>query len=348
MNKRYFYKMQFSLICLLIFGAILLLAQNSWATRLKIAVLAPQRTIWGRKMGVWAKDVKKKTAGKVKIKIYYGGIQGDEVKVVRLMKIGRLHGAGFMARGISKVCPDSLVFAIPLMFHSEDEAIWVQEKMQDYLQQQARSRGYEILGWTRQGFTYCFSQVKMDSIALLRQSKPWMLEKDAFCESFFRLNHIAAIPAPVGDVMVALQSGMIRTVFAPPIGMLIMQWQSRVKYQLSTGLFYSFGAVVLNKKQWDKISQNNQAIIRKSFLKNNRALNVAIKQQNASALRVLHKKMTVLVPTPKNLQELYAVTEKVENEMNGKAFSRKSMELAKAYLKEYRAHQAGKNISKKN
>ena len=337
MNRRYFYKMQFSLIGLLVIGSMLLLATDAWAVKLKIAVLAPKRTIWGRQLGAWAKDVKKKTGGKVKIKIYYGGIQGDEVKVVRLMKIGRLHGSGFMARGISKVCPDSLVFAIPLMFHSEAEAIWVQDKMQGYLQKQANERGYEILGWTRQGFTYCFSQVKMDSIALLRQSKPWMLEKDAFCEAFFRLNHIAAIPASVGDVMVALQSGMIRTVFAPPIGMLIMQWQSRVKYQLSTGLFYSFGALAITQKQWNKISKSDRVIIRKSFIKINKTLNIAIKRQNADALRVLQKKLTVLTPTPQNLQELYAVTEKVEKDMNGKAFSRQAMELVKSYLKEYRA-----------
>ncbi len=348
MNNKYIYKTQFGIFCLLLIGLMLFLTTDAFALKLKIAVIAPQRTIWGRKLGAWTKEVKAKTGGKVKIKIYYGGIQGDEVKVVRLMKIGRLQGAGFMARGISKICPDSLVFAIPMVFHSEAEAIWVQEKMQDYLQKQARGRGYEILGWTRQGFTYCFSQVKIESIALLRQAKPWMLEKDAFCEAFFRLNNIAAIPAPVGDVMVALQSGMIRTVFAPPIGMLIMQWQSRVKYQLSTGLFYSFGAVVINQKQWKNISKRNQAIIQQSFTKYNKELNGAINKQNRDALRVLQKKLTVLTPTPKALQELYAVTEKVEKDMTGKAFSRKSMELVKSYLKEYRARKGGESVSAKN
>jgi len=317
------------------------------ALKFKIAVIVPERSIWGRKFKAWTKEVKTKTNGRVKIKIYYGGIQGDEVKVVRLMKIGRLHGAGFMARGISKICPDSLVFAIPLVFHSEAEAIWVQEKMQDYLHKQANKNGYEILGWTRQGFTYCFSQVKMDSLALLRQSKPWMLEKDAFCESFFRLNHIAAIPAPTGDVMVALQSGMIRTVFPPPIGMLIMQWQSRVKYQLKTGLFFSFGAMAINLKQWHKISKSDQRIIRDLFLKYNKKLNIAIKKQNNDALRVLHKKLTVLTPTPAALQELYAVTKKVEKDMIGKAFSQKAMKLLNQYLQEYRTLQDKKNLSTK-
>ena len=267
MDRMFKYRAQKNLLYLLIIGSICFFSAEVFAMRLKIAVIVPERSIWGRRFKAWSKDVKTQTNGRVKIKIYYGGIQGDEVKVVRLMKIGRLHGAGFMARGISKICPDSLVFAIPLVFHSEAEAIWVQDKMQDYLQKQANQNGYEILGWTRQGFTYCFSQVKMDSIALLRQSKPWMLEKDAFCESFFRLNRIAAIPAPVGDVMVALQSGMIRTVFAPPIGMLIMQWQSRVKYQLKTGLFFSFGAMAINFKQWGKISKSDQNIVKKSFLK---------------------------------------------------------------------------------
>lgn len=304
--------------------------------KLKLAVIAPKRTIWGRKLRALAKDIKTKTNGRVKFKIYYGGVQGDELNVVRKMRIGQLHGAGFMARGITRICPDSLVFSIPLIFHSDAEAIWVQKKMQDYLQKQAHQRGYEIIGWTRQGFTYCFSKDRVKDIATLRQAKPWMLESDAFCKSFFKCSRIAAIPAQVGDVMVALQSGLIHTVFAPPIGMLIMQWQSRVKYQLKLGLFYSFGAVVINAKQWNKIAKHDQQIIRKSFNKFNDEINKAIAKQNADALQVLQRKLTVVTPSPAAVKEFHAITEKVEKDMTGKAFSREAMQLMKSYLKAYR------------
>ena len=306
--------------------------------RLKIAVIAPVRTIWGQKLKAAAKEIKEKTDGRVTLQIYFGGVQGDELKVVQKIRIGQLHGAGFMARGMSKVCPDSLVFTIPMLFHNDEEAIRMNEKMQDYFQQQAREKGFEIIGWTNQGFTYCFSKDRVDNLDKLRQAKPWMLENDEFCKSLFKVSNISAVPVQVGDVMTALQSGMIHTVFAPPIGMIIMQWHTRVKYFLELGLFYSFGAVVISKQEWDKIPANDQKIVREIFLKYIDELNGEIKKQNDDAVKVLTKNLTLLKPSDAAIQEFRGVTEKVEVDMiKQEAFSPEAMNLLKKYLQEYRA-----------
>ena len=261
MNKIISYILLF--LCTLTPGALF-----AGKVQLKIAVIVPERSIWGKKLKQVIKDIKEQTDENVTLKVYYGGVQGDELKVVQKMRIGQLHGAGFMARGMSKVCPDSLVFAIPMLIHNDEEAITVQKKMQDYFQKQARKRGYEIIGWSNQGFTYCYSKDKVENLADLRQARPWMLENDEFGKSFFRSSSISAVPAQVGDVMTALQSGMIRTVFSPPIGMIVMQWHTRVKHRLDLGIFYSFGAFVISQKQWQKIDPKYQNVIKKSYWKN--------------------------------------------------------------------------------
>ena len=208
--------------------------------------------------------------------------------------------------------------------------------MNDYIHQQAHSRGFEIIGWTNQGFTYCFSKDKIDSLATLSKAKPWMLENDEFCKSFFKCTSITAVPVQVGDVMTGLQSGMIHTVFAPPIGMIIMQWHTRVKYQQNLGLFYSFGAVVVTKKQWNKIPKDLQEVVRKVLLKNITEMNVQIKKQNTDAQKVLSKTIKLITPTKEAINEFRSITAKVEKDMTNKAFSRKAMKLLKKYLKEYR------------
>lgn len=326
--------------CLLTIISILLFSVTIHAgkIRLKLAVITPERTIWGKQFKVATKEIKEKTDGNVILKVYYGGIQGDEMNVIKKMRIGQLHGAGFMARGITNICPDSLVFAIPLLFHNSREVIEVHRKMRGYLEKQALSKGYQILGWTNQGFTYCFSKDKVDDLSSLRQAKPWTLESDEFCKSFFKCAGISAVPAQVGDVMTALQSGLIHTVFAPPIGMIVMQWQARVKYQLDLGIFYSFGALVISHKKWRRIPRNYQEIIRDTFRKCIEELNINIEKQNVDALNVLAKKLTVLKPTTEALEEFRSVTAKVEKDMTGKAFSPEAMKLLRQYLKEYRAN----------
>ena len=309
---------------------------------LKFAVIVPEKTIWGQKFKAAADEVKEKTNGDVTIKVYYGGVQGDEVNVVQKMRIGQLQGAGFMAYGMTKVCPDTLAFAIPLLFRSPEEVVWVHEKMSDYLKEQARAKGFEVVGWTNQGFTYCFSSDKVNDLSSLRQAKPWMLENDEFCRVFFKCASISAIPVEVGDVLTALQSGLIRTVFTPPTGMIVMQWHTRVKYQLDLGLFYSFGAVVIAEEQWRKIPKNFQEIISAAFQKHIAELNVGIDKQNKESLKVLSEKITVLKPSPAALEEFRGVTVKVEEEMTGKDFSVEAIRLIKSYLEEYR-RQHGEN-----
>ena len=311
---------------------------------LKMAVIVPKQSIWGAKLKDAAKTIKEQTNGDVKLRVYYGGVQGDELKVVRKMRIGQLQGAGFMARGMSKICPDSLVFAIPLQLYSDDEAIALHKKMEPFFEKQALERGYKIIGWTNQGFTYCYSQNKIEDLKNLRNSRPWMLENDEFSKSFFKCSSISAVPAQVSDVTTALQSGMIRTVFSPPIGMIIMQWHTRVKYKLDVGLFFSFGATVFTEKAWKKLPVKYQEVVSTTLKKAMKELNVAIKNKNEEASKVLSKTVTAIPPTPEGLKALRAVTSKVEQDMNGKSFSKKSLELMKKYLKEYRAtHSDTKN-----
>ena len=304
--------------------------------KLKLATIVPKQSIWGKQFGKAVDNINKKTKGNVQIRIYYGS-QGDEMKVVRKMRIGQLHGAGFLARGMSKICPDSLVFAIPTLFRNEEEAIAMHKKMEGYFQKEAASRGYEILGWSNQGFTYCFSKDPVTNLSQLRQAKPWMLENDEFCKSFFKCSSISAVPAQVGDLMTALQTGMIRTVFSPPIGMILMQWYTKVNYMLDLGLFYSFGAVVINTKQWRKLPAEYQKIVRKEFRDALQRINTDIKKQNADAIKVMSKTIKILKPSEEALREFREVTKKVEADMTGKAFSPEAMKLLKSYLKEYRA-----------
>ena len=323
-------------------GIILMLTMNlstlyAGKTTLKIAVIVPKQSIWGEKLEAAAKTILKQTNGDVQLRIYYGGVQGDELKVVRKMRIGQLQGAGFMARGMSKICPDSLIFSIPLQLYSDDEAIALHKKMEPFFEKQALERGYKIIGWTNQGFTYCYSQTKIEDLEDLRDSRPWMLENDEFSKSFFKCSSISAVPAQVSDVTTALQSGMIRTVFSPPIGMIIMQWHTRVKYKLDVGLFFSFGAMVFTEKAWKKLPPNYQQVVSKVLNKAMQELNIAIKKQNNEASKVLSKTVKSIPPTPEGLKALRAVTSKVEQDMTGISFSSESLELMKKYLKEYRA-----------
>ena len=55
------------------------------ALTVKLATLVPKGTNWARTIKHMTKEIKKKTDGKVKFRIYYGGVQGDEPDVLVAM-----------------------------------------------------------------------------------------------------------------------------------------------------------------------------------------------------------------------------------------------------------------------
>ena len=59
--------------------------------QVKIATLAPEGTSWTRVLGDMDKDLTEETGGKLGLRLYAGGVQGNEKVVLRKMKLGQLH-----------------------------------------------------------------------------------------------------------------------------------------------------------------------------------------------------------------------------------------------------------------
>ena len=64
-------------------------------TVVKFATLAPDGSTWMKAMKAFTDEASAKTAGRVKFKIYAGGVSGDEKDVVRKIRLGQLQAGGF-------------------------------------------------------------------------------------------------------------------------------------------------------------------------------------------------------------------------------------------------------------
>ena len=70
---------------------------------LKIATIAPEGSGWMREMRASAAELKERTAGRVELKFYPGGVMGNSVAVLRKMKLGQLHGGAFVGAELRKI-----------------------------------------------------------------------------------------------------------------------------------------------------------------------------------------------------------------------------------------------------
>ncbi|MFH2098426.1 MAG: TRAP transporter substrate-binding protein DctP, partial [Pseudomonadota bacterium] len=82
--------------------------------RWKVATLAPKQVGWAL---TWQNLVTpwldRATNSQVVIKVYWGGVMGNDDDYIRKMHIGQLHGAGVTGVGANLACPEFSVVGLP-------------------------------------------------------------------------------------------------------------------------------------------------------------------------------------------------------------------------------------------
>jgi TRAP-type C4-dicarboxylate transport system substrate-binding protein len=127
-------------------------AQAAKKTRIKFSTLAPEGSSWMKVMRSLEKELKSATGGEVAFKFYPGGVSGDEIDVIRKMRIGQVHAAGFTGVGLGEILPEVRVLDLPFLFRSDKEIGHIYEKMNDYFTARFEEKGYVLLGWVPVGW----------------------------------------------------------------------------------------------------------------------------------------------------------------------------------------------------
>jgi TRAP-type transport system periplasmic protein len=163
-----------SLVLILAGGVVGLVEAGGKQHVIKFATLAPEGSSWMKQMRQLALEVSEKTQGQVKFKFYPGGVSGDEKDVIRKIRIGQLHSAGFTGVGLGDILPEVRVLDLPFLFETSEEVAYVYNAMNEYFMRAFEEKGYVLLGWVPVGWVHFFSVPKIESIEDLRLSRPWL------------------------------------------------------------------------------------------------------------------------------------------------------------------------------
>jgi TRAP-type C4-dicarboxylate transport system substrate-binding protein len=251
----------FSLIALVIVS-MSVVTGVAGATQLKIATVAPEGSGWMQSMRLAAGEIKSKTNGRVEIKFYAGGVMGNDKKVLRKIRIGQLQGGVFTANGLSERYRDILIYGLPLVFRTQEEADYVRERMDPLLTQGLDDSGFVSFGFAGGGFAKLMGNEPIGHLDDLRGRKVWVPEGDTVSyEAMVALN-LAPVVLPITDVLMGLQTGLLEYIATPPVGAVILQWFTKVKYVSNLPLVYTLATMVIDKRAFFSISDVDQATVR--------------------------------------------------------------------------------------
>lgn len=304
---------------------------------IKMGTLAPEGSSWMKTFNTMNTEVMKKTENKVQFRIYPGGVLGDEMDMLRKLKIGQIQGVALTSAGLSTLFKEMDVLQVPFLFQSYEEVDIVLKKMDSFFRKGFEDNGYMHLGWSEAGFVYLMSTLPISSVADLKKAKVWIWEESPMSKAIFDEAGVKAIPLTVPDVLVGLQTGLVEVVYAPPTGAISLQWFTRVKYLTDFPLVYLAGAVVVKKDIFKQIPQTSQNFILESFQQHLDQLKTITRNENRDAVKVMVKNGVKMISPPKDqIDEYKRLSNKAMGHISGKTFSKKVLDEVTSLLESYR------------
>jgi TRAP-type C4-dicarboxylate transport system substrate-binding protein len=250
----------FSLIALLM--TLIAVPLEGFAQTLKIATIAPEGSSWMNDMRSGARAIEDATDGRVKFKFYGGGVQGNDKQVQRKMRTGQLHGGAFTSGAMNKFQADADMFALPMMFSTIEEARYARAELEPVLRQRLEEAGFVNFGFAAAGFAYMMSNKPLSALSDLDGQKVWIPEGDPAGFAALRALGVAPVVMPVTDVMTGLQTDLLDSVTVPPVGAVVFQWHTRLKYVTDAPVAYVYAALLIDKRAFSRISIDDQKIVR--------------------------------------------------------------------------------------
>ncbi len=320
---------------LLIFNQVA--AGSEKIVQIKMATLAPEGSSWMKTFNTLNTEVMKKTENKLQFRIYPGGVLGDEMDMLRKLKIGQIQGVALTSAGLSTLFKEMDVLQVPFLFQTYEEVDAVLKNMDSFFRKGFEDNGYVFLGWSEAGFVYLMSTLPISSVADLKKAKVWIWEDSPMSKAIFDEAGVKAIPLTVPDVLVGLQTGLVDVVYAPPTGAISLQWFTKIKYFTNFPLVYLAGGIVVKKDIFKQIPQPSQNFMLESFQQHLNQLRVVTRNENRDAVKIMVKNGVKIITPPKDqIDEYNRLSNKAMDQISGKTFSKKVLGEITSFLESYR------------
>jgi TRAP-type C4-dicarboxylate transport system substrate-binding protein len=307
-------------------------------TELRIASLAPSGSPWMEVLDKAAVEIKDKTAGRVSIKYFEGGQQGDERDFVRKIKLGQLDGAAVTAVGLSMIDESIRVLELPMMFQSVEELDYVADKLWPYFQKKFEKKGFKLNDRGEVGWVYFLSRSKVEKIPDLQGQKLWLWGDDQLVGAVFKKLGLNGVPLGVPEVDGNLTSGKIDACYGSPLAAVALQWSSKVKFMTSMPMSFAIGATVVSIDAYKKLSTDDAKVVEDISRANAKKLRKVIRKANEDAKGTMSRKGVSVVPTPIAMVDDFTKrSTELWNDLAGKIYSKEELKMVLDAREEYRA-----------
>jgi TRAP-type C4-dicarboxylate transport system substrate-binding protein len=118
----------------------------------------------------------------------------------------------------------------------------------------------------------------------MRSQRVWLWQGDPIGHAFFKASGISPVPLSIIDVYTSLSTGLIDTVYAPPLAAIALQWFTKTKYISSVPLTNGMGALIVTRRFFERLPDELQTVLRETGTEAGEKLVTATRLDNAKSL----------------------------------------------------------------
>lgn len=263
---------------------------------IKLGTLAPQGSTWHELLKELGQRWEQASGGKVKLRVYAGGVQGSEGDMVRKMGINQLQAAAITNIGMHDVISEPQALAVPFLFANAAEMDCAFEKVRGRIEAALAEKGLVALHWSKVGEFSLFCNAPFKTPEEMKDAKVFTWEGDPKSEAAWRASGYRPVVLSAADTYTAFQTGMIDCVTNVPLYVLTTRTFEKARYMMDAPWGVILGATIVRKDTWEKIEPGLRAQLLAIAVELGKRVDAEVARLNADAVAAMKRQGLTTVP----------------------------------------------------
>jgi TRAP-type transport system periplasmic protein len=306
--------------------------------KIKLATLAPEGSAWEELLKDLQADWTRISGGKVELRIFPGGVAGDETVVMQKMGINNYQAALISSHGLSTIDKSVRTFTIPRILRTNDELEKALDIMAPELEKRLEAKGYEVLFWADAGWVKFFVQSPDPTIEGVRKHRFFSWAGDQEGLELWKKAGFDVVPLPATELVTSLQTKMVNAFDVVPYYAVATQSYKHVQYMIDMNWAPLPGALIITKAAWDKIPDDLKPALREVSAKYTARFRTETRKMEADAVEAMKARgLQVVTPTPEVVAQWDQALEKAYPDIRGYYVSAEDFDWLTSVAKKVRS-----------
>jgi len=325
-------------VCLLVVLGLHAGSARAETVILKLGTLAPDGSSWHQLLKELAAEWKKASAGNVIVKIYPGGVAGNESDMVRKIRIGQLQAAALTVVGLADIENAPQAISSPGLIANDSEWQYVFARATPAWEKRMLEKGFVVLTWGDTGWVHMFLKKAIKSPAEMKSLRVFAWAGDPSSIAAFKLAGFQPTAISATDMLPALSTGMIDGFATTPIMALTARWYEKTLYMTAAAWSHLPGATIVTRSAWERIPEPMRSRLLEIVRAYGVKVNAEVTRMQADAISAMKKNgLTVLEFDAAGRAQWQQIAERTWPAVRGGMVSTADFDEVKRIRDEYRA-----------